>query len=1028
MNEETIFADALEIEDRDRRDAFVEEACAGDTALKESIQELLRLSDTDGDFLNTPAIGTIEPIDDLQPGTVIGRYRLIDRIGEGGFGEVWRAQQSESVKRIVALKIIKPGMDTRQVIARFEAERQTLAMMSHRNIAAVLDAGSTERGRPYFVMEYVDGSPVDEFCNENRLSIPERLQLFIQICRAVHHAHQKGIVHRDIKPSNIIVATSDIGADARVIDFGIAKAMTLPGDSQVSVTNPRQLMGTPEYMSPEQMAGDPDIDTRTDVYSLGGVLYKLLVGVAPLDTQALRRVGFDELVRAIREDDAPRPSSRILTLEQADSIAEMRATKPKSLSHYLKGELDWIVTRTLEKERARRYGSANDLGKDVERFLAREPVLAGPPSLWYRWKKFVHRNTLGVSAAVIVTIALVVIAGLATVNYFQLQSERDRTYKQWVRAEREKKEAEDQRILADAQRLRAEDQTRNALQLVQMFDDLIREANPERGNPADQDFRKPFDQLAERLSEQLQGQPVTEAQFRQTIGQVYKALREWNKAGVHLKRALELRQETLGKDHADTVESLVEWGEWLYAQSRVQEAEDVILAALTILRNREPDGAIVSALDVLRKIRRLQGQAKESRSLLDEAWEMSRQVHGEDHPRTIRFQGSLAMFMLRQRNWDEAERLARDSLDRMQAALPDSHIGVAMAKHFLSRVLLQVDQLDEAEQLARDSMEIHRRILGKDNIVVVVDLITLARIVRADGRDEEAMGIARQAVETAESGSEEAESGRIQAYELLSNMLRQTDPDESVNVTLKALAARNSIAPSHPALLGDLRQTAVQLRRMERWSEAEDCYRQALQWISVNAPDSAPFRQTTYDLADLLREAGNSEMAIETLKEITDPFDSPLPIGIVELMELFLQNDHRDEATTLAKSLEGFGSDKTFLFAVAGVTQAQLMLQESKPEAAKAKLRQVLEGLHSESTNGRLEERVWHLVVDCEIAQGNFASAERMLLRSFQRTRGRGYFPVDRRRSVLKLVQLYEEWNKPDDADLWREKLKTASR
>ena len=328
-----------------------------------------------------------------RPGTVIGPYKLLQQIGEGGMGVVFMAEQTEPIQRTVALKIIKPGMDTRQVIARFEAERQAVAMMDHPNIAKVLDAGTTDSGRPYFVMELVKGVPITKYCDEKHLPLRARLELFVQVCQAVQHAHQKGIIHRDIKPNNVLVAEYDNHAVPKVIDFGVAKATAQKLTERTMFTEFGQVLGTMEYMSPEQSKFNQlDIDTRSDIYSLGVLLYELLAGSTPFEGKRLHAAAFDEMLRIIREEEPPKPSTRLSSIDTLPSVAANRHTEPARLSKDVRGELDWIVMKALEKDRNRRYETASGFAADIERHLHDEPVEAGPPSAAYRLRKFVRRN------------------------------------------------------------------------------------------------------------------------------------------------------------------------------------------------------------------------------------------------------------------------------------------------------------------------------------------------------------------------------------------------------------------------------------------------------------------------------------------------------------------------------------------------------------------------------------------------------------------------------------------------------------
>src|SRR4051794_14714052 len=426
-SEVALFEAALELPSG-QREAYLEQASVGDPDLLQRIRKLLHAAEHGADFLvplastPTPTLPAIE-----QPGDSIGRYKLLQQIGEGGCGIVYMAEQEEPIRRRVALKVIKLGMDTRQVIARFEAERQALALMDHPNIAKVFDAGATETGRPYFVMELVRGVPVTRYCDENNLPTIERLRLFMAVCQAIQHAHQKGIIHRDIKPSNILVTLHDGVPVPKVIDFGIAKATSGELTDKTIYTQFQQFIGTPAYVSPEQaeMSG-LDMDTRSDIYSLGVLLYELLVGRTPFDGKELVMSGLDEMRRVIREQEPLRPSTRLSTItpEELTLTAKRRSAEPPKLVHSLRGDLDWIVMKCLEKDRARRYETATGISADLKRYLQNEPVVARPPSMAYQFQKFVRRHKGAVAAASAVAMALVLGLGFATFAFLRERQAR----------------------------------------------------------------------------------------------------------------------------------------------------------------------------------------------------------------------------------------------------------------------------------------------------------------------------------------------------------------------------------------------------------------------------------------------------------------------------------------------------------------------------------------------------------------------------------------------------------------------------
>jgi WD40 repeat protein/serine/threonine protein kinase len=452
-----IFLAAVEKEHPDERDGYVRAACGEDEDVRRQVDALLGKHAQAGSFLEPASpsmVTTVEGLVGERPGTMIGAYKLLEPIGEGGFAVVYLAEQLQPVRRKVGLKVLKPGMDTRQVVARFEAERQALAIMDHPNIAKVLDGGATESGRPYFVMELVKGVPITDFCDQNHLTLRQRLELCVSVCQAVQHAHQKGIIHRDLKPSNILVTAHDGAPVVKVIDFGVAKALGQELTDRTLFTGLAQMIGTPLYMSPEQ-AGQSglDIDTRSDIYSLGVLLYELLTGTTPFDRKRFKRAELDEVRRIIREEEPPRPSTRISSLgEPLATVSAKRKSDPKRLKLLLRGELDWIVMKCLEKDRNRRYETANALARDVECYLHDEPVQACPPSAMYRFGKFTRRNKRALlSLGVLALAVLVGLGSLAVGNARALGEAREKT-KALTAAKESEREAQRQSAVAKRER------------------------------------------------------------------------------------------------------------------------------------------------------------------------------------------------------------------------------------------------------------------------------------------------------------------------------------------------------------------------------------------------------------------------------------------------------------------------------------------------------------------------------------------------------------------------------------------------
>jgi eukaryotic-like serine/threonine-protein kinase len=489
---------------------------------------------------------TDQPVDPAVPGDeltraldstahaslVIGPYRLLRRLGEGGMGEVWLAEQTRPVHREVALKVIKAGMDTAQVVARFEAERQALAVMAHPAIAQVFDAGATSQGRPYFAMEYVRGEAITAYCDRHRLTTRQRLDLFLQVCDGVHHAHQKGIIHRDLKPSNILVTLLDDLPVPKIIDFGLAKATTRQLTEHTLFTEVGAFLGTPEYMSPEQveMTG-LDVDTRADVYALGVILYELLTGLLPFDAKALREKGLDELRRTIRETDPPRPSTRLTSSVAAVEAARSRGAAVRDLARALRGDLDWITLRALEKDRTRRYGSVSDLAADVHRHLDNLPVLASPPSVKYRAGKFVRRHRAGVTAGAVLVGLLMAFAATTGVQARRIARERDRA--------------------------NLEAATATAVNEFLRTDLLAQASSRNQGAGGTPDpeikVRTLLDLAAARVAGKFAANPRVEAAIRATIGETYEEMGLYPAALEQLQRALDLDHRALGIDHAESL-------------------------------------------------------------------------------------------------------------------------------------------------------------------------------------------------------------------------------------------------------------------------------------------------------------------------------------------------------------------------------------------------------------------------------------------------------------------------------------------
>jgi serine/threonine protein kinase/tetratricopeptide (TPR) repeat protein len=850
--EEMIFYHALE-KDPTNREIYLKEACGDNHELYNRVGALLQAYNTDDSIHHVPPANSKITLDTSQspesPGSLISRYKLLEKIGEGGFGVVWVAEQKKPVKRRVALKIIKLGMDTRQVVARFEAERQALALMDHPNIAKVLDAGSTDTGRPYFVMELVRGIPIIEYCDKVKLSIRDRLDLFIKVCNAVQHAHQKGIIHRDIKPSNILVTLHDGVPVPRIIDFGIAKATQQELTEMTIYTLHNQFIGTPAYMSPEQaeMSG-LDIDTRSDIYSLGVLLYELLTGRTPFDEKDLIRSGMDEMRRIIREKEPPKPSTKFATLQmdEQSTTATHHSTDSPRLIYLLRGDLDWIVMKALEKDRTRRYETANGFAMDIKRHLAHEPVLASPPGRIYRVRKFTRRHQTAVVSGLLVATAILMGLAVSIMMYLRANQALQRE---------------------TAARTEAERQMRIA-QAVNNFlnKDLLMSLDPDRPKGGEITVMEILDNAAERLEGMFKDAPSIEASIRDTLGTVYTNLNNFDAAQPHLKRALELRQDQFGDKHPDTLNSMANLS-WLYGkQRRYTEAEPLFVKVLQIQRKvlgeEHPDTLksmarlgwlynshgyydegvplLVKALEIQRRVLgeehsdtlfsmhslawpySVLGRYKEAEPLLIETLEISKRVLGEEHQQTLWTMFNLGQLYSRQERYSEAEPFFVNALEIGRRVLGDEHRTTLHAMRILGGMYNQQGRYTEAEPLLVQALEIRRRVLGKEHLETLLSVRMLGGLYSNQGRYNEAEQLSVQPLEISRRVHGEHE---ITVW--LTNFLGRLYYDqgrynEAEPLLVEALEiSRRILGSEHTGTLGPRGNLGMLYKEQGRYTEAE---------------------------------------------------------------------------------------------------------------------------------------------------------------------------------------------------------------
>lgn len=688
----------------------LDEACGGDDDLRREVEALLALDERTTTHASRSAPATSGSI---------GPFRLLQKIGEGGMGEVWEAEQQKPVRRRVALKLVKWGMDTREVLARFESERQALVLMNHSTIARAFEAGATDEGRPYFAMEFVRGLPITSYCDAQRLDTRHRLELFRQVCEGVQHAHQKGVIHRDIKPSNILVTIEDGRPVPKIIDFGVAKATSQRLTEHTLFTELGQWIGTPEYMSPEQAElTSLDVDTRTDVYSLGVVLYELLAGAQPFDSDELRKGGFDEMRRRIREAEPPRPSTRVSSLGNRSQVAaEHRRTDSQALARTLRGDLDWIVMRALEKDRTRRYASPSDLAADLGRYLRNEPVEASPPRALYRLSKFARRHRAGVAAGTVILLALVAGVIGTTVGL--------------VRAQRE---------------------AESARQVARLMASVISDVDPAGPLGAISSPAAMLDRGATRIEAELDDQPLVQARLLHVLGEAYRNLGRYEEARRALVRSGRLWEEHAGPGDRVVGDSRVALG-WLdYLTGHYDAALGQFEEAVTIYERTAgaDDPVVANTLSLLGMVRWRSGNHQGAIDAFEESLALYRRLGLEDHPLAATPIYSHAVVLLDYSDPEGARPLLERALALREADLGPDHTSTGWIVMDLGRSHLHARRHEEARRLLERALEIQERTLGRDHPSVALPLSNLAIVEQREGNLELAGDHLERAIEILE--------------------------------------------------------------------------------------------------------------------------------------------------------------------------------------------------------------------------------------------------------------------------------------
>lgn len=711
------------------RRAFVNETCGDDSELRGMLMEMLGITlaaPTLTKPTNLPAYTNDFYVDQtaIDTGSVIaGKYKILDQLGQGGMGTVYRARRVNDMKLDVAIKIVKPGMDSRHILARFKIEQQALALMNHPHIAKVLDAGMTEGGHPFFVMELVKGLPITRYCDQNKLPIEERLALFRDVCAAVHHAHQKGIVHRDLKPSNILVGMGEDRAVVKVIDFGLAKALNQPLTDDSVHTSISMFVGTWQYTAPEQaQLNNLDIDTRADIYSLGVILYELLTGQTPIAKHCLEKASYEEIIKMVRDDVPLKPSQRIQSSDHLQKIADHRQIEPVKLPKKLRGDLDWIVMKALEKDRNRRYESAHDLGAEIDRFLRHEPVLAGPPTFRYRFHKMVRRNRG--KLAIFGLFLLVLIGGGVTAAIG------------WASASRERNRANEQTEIARAY-------------IHFLNEELLSAADPDAQITAEQPFisnisvKSALDRAAQRVGNRFADQPLVEAAIRNTIGRAYIGLGDYKTARVHLARAEDLRQRHLGPKHPERLQALHDLAWLLISDSQLDQGAPLLMEALTLRLQTlgSDDPATCRTRGVYAKWLSHQGKHDEAMKLLEETLSIQKRLLTIKHRDTLSTMRELAELLLRKQDAAGSEKLLRETLLLQRETLGNDHPEVFLTLNHLALLLDDQKRFDEAEKIMLELLHLSEPVLGKEHPNYLIYSSNLAGVYHSQSKFLESLAL-----------------------------------------------------------------------------------------------------------------------------------------------------------------------------------------------------------------------------------------------------------------------------------------------
>jgi len=1030
LDAKSIFGEALEILAPAERAAYLDAACAGNANLRAEVEALLASLEKAGGFMGRPAAAVLTP----EIGSRVGPYTLEQPLGEGGMGVVYRARQEEPVRRQVAVKLIKGGADSARVVARFEQERQALALMDHPNIARVLEAGETESGQPYVVMELVEGEPITTYCDRKRLPPRDRLELFIPVCRAVQHAHQKGIIHRDLKPSNVLVATYDGRPVPKVIDFGVAKAVNRALSERTQFTEAGLLVGTLEYMAPEQAeASNLDVDTRADVYSLGVILYELLTGSPPFSARLLREAGFGEMLRLIREVEPDKPSMKLSSAAELPVIAATRNLEPRSLQKLITGELDWIVMKCLEKERGRRYETANGVAADLDRYLADEPVLAGPPSASYRLRKFIDRHRTAAVAAALLLLSLM--AGIVGTTWGMIRANAAR------QAEAER--AEGERLAKESAEKRLMQIQKGSDILNGVFENLDPRTEEKEGRPLRALLGDRLVNAAEVLDGEAVGDPILVARMQNRLAQSLLNLGLAEPAIRLLEKTRRTMTSQLGHDDPDTLECMNNLALGLKYNGQLDQAQRLHEETLALRKARlgadHPD--TLTSMNNLAAMFRESGRVKQAIPLHEQVLALRKAKLGPDHIDTLVSMNNLGLSYHVAGMNELAVPLFEQTLALRTAKLGREHRSTVTSMNNLALGYKALGRLEDGLRLQEEAYRLRVATLGRDHPDTLISMNNLSLTLHVVGKTGQAAELSEECYRLSKARLGPDHPDTLTAMNSFAARLQNSGQlDRALPLLEESLALRRSkYGPEDQRTVTAMLAFAYALRSAGRHDRAIPMFEDAVKARRGKLGDDHP--DTLLAIANLAYanfDVGKTDLALTLLQEAAvaterRQFRTEDAANLIRLFTGYAEKANRwDLGETWRRKwlavVKTKNGPESAEYASNLSALGQNLVRQGRFEDAESVLRECVALRH------RIQPGKWPVfhtqsrLGGALLGQRKFGEAEPLLVGAMTallqaEKEPSPPDPVDMAESLERMVQLFEAQSKADEATRWRAEL-----